>query len=182
MVRREYLEETGGYDEHLVAGEDPDLSYRIRSLGGEILRLPDLLGIHDINMHRFKQYYKRSSRSGHAYAELAMRYRKNKEKLWMKDLIRISLSFLIPVGLFALAVVPLPYFYLCAPLGLLFMFRAFRSFFAYKKKHELTAGQTWAYCMHLSVGKFFQFAGAIRYFYGVVSGNKLTNKAPAGAK
>jgi GT2 family glycosyltransferase len=36
LIRREALEDANGYDEYLIAGEDPDLSYRIREKGWEI--------------------------------------------------------------------------------------------------------------------------------------------------
>ena len=75
--------------EDLIAGEDPELSYRIRQSGWQILRIDAQMTTHDINMSTFRQYLKRAYRSGHAYAEIALRFLRNEEKLWLKELTRI---------------------------------------------------------------------------------------------
>jgi len=41
VVRRTQFEEVGGFDESLNAGEDFELSHRLRELGGRILRVPE---------------------------------------------------------------------------------------------------------------------------------------------
>ena len=40
---------------------------------------------HDMNMHRFSQYWRRSVRSGYAFAQLADRYRNTSDPLWLRD-------------------------------------------------------------------------------------------------
>ena len=99
LVRRSVLETTGGFDEDLVAGEDPELSYRIRRSGWQILRIDAPMSIHDINMTTFRQYLKRAYRSGYAYAEITLRFIRNPEKLWLKESIRILVKALLPIGL-----------------------------------------------------------------------------------
>jgi cellulose synthase/poly-beta-1,6-N-acetylglucosamine synthase-like glycosyltransferase len=70
MIRASALLEVGGYDEGLVAGEDPDLSFRIRRAGHRIVRLDEEMTVHDADMHRFSEFWRRQVRGGHAYAEL----------------------------------------------------------------------------------------------------------------
>jgi len=36
LIRREALERTGGFDELLIAGEDPELSYRVRGISANL--------------------------------------------------------------------------------------------------------------------------------------------------
>ncbi len=75
LFRREVLERTNGFDETLIAGEEPDLCYRIRrGLGMIILALDAPMTRHDMNMTRFAQYWRRCTRTGHAYAEVGARY------------------------------------------------------------------------------------------------------------
>lgn len=75
LFRRSVLERAGGFDEALIAGEEWDLCHRIRTGEGMIvLRLDDPMTRHDINMTRFRQYWRRSTRTGHCHAELASRY------------------------------------------------------------------------------------------------------------
>ncbi len=50
LVKREALVGTGGYDEELVGGEDPELSLRFRAAGYGILQLDALMTRHDLAM------------------------------------------------------------------------------------------------------------------------------------
>lgn len=75
LFRRDDLLAVGGYDASLIAGEERDLCCRLiekRNIG--ILRLDDPMTLHDINMTRFGQYWKRCFRSGYAYAQVAARH------------------------------------------------------------------------------------------------------------
>ncbi len=85
LMRRSALEQTGGYDPMLPAGEEPDLCRRMRGLGMKILHIDEPMTGHDMNMHRFSQYWRRSVRTGYAYAQLADRYRNTDDPLWVRD-------------------------------------------------------------------------------------------------
>ena len=75
LFKREALEWARGFDESLMAGEEPDLCYRIRSGRGlMVLSLNEPMARHDLNMKRFAQYWKRCMRTGHAYAEVGGRH------------------------------------------------------------------------------------------------------------
>ncbi len=70
LLRAGVFEESGGYDESLIAGEDPDLSFRISQAGHRIVRLDEEMTLHDADMHHFREFWRRQVRGGHAYAEL----------------------------------------------------------------------------------------------------------------
>lgn len=75
LFRREALEEAGGFDESLIAGEERDVCYRIRSQQGlKIFCLEEPMVRHDVNMTRFGQYWRRCMRTGLAYAAVGGRY------------------------------------------------------------------------------------------------------------
>jgi GT2 family glycosyltransferase len=59
----------GGYNPSLIAGEEPELCVRLRQAGWRIWRLDQEMTWHDANMTRFSQWWKRSKRAGHAFAE-----------------------------------------------------------------------------------------------------------------
>jgi glycosyltransferase involved in cell wall biosynthesis len=82
LMRREFLERTNGFDADLIAGEEPDLCRRIRSLGGKILHLAIPMTKHDLGLVRVNQYWRRAVRTGHAYAEVAGRYCDTSDPLW----------------------------------------------------------------------------------------------------
>jgi glycosyltransferase involved in cell wall biosynthesis len=68
MVRAAALQAVGGYRDDMIAGEDPELAFRLRSSGWRIWRLADEMTLHDAAMTRFSQWWKRSMRAGYAYA------------------------------------------------------------------------------------------------------------------
>ena len=69
MVRAASHETVGGYNPVLIAGEDPDYCLRLSKIG-RCVRLPRDMTLHDANMTRFSQWWRRAVRAGHAYAHL----------------------------------------------------------------------------------------------------------------
>lgn len=75
IFRRDVLRKMNGFDATLIAGEEPDLCYRIRSqLQMTILSVAAPMTRHDMGMRYFHQYWRRCTRTGHAYAEVGGRH------------------------------------------------------------------------------------------------------------
>jgi cellulose synthase/poly-beta-1,6-N-acetylglucosamine synthase-like glycosyltransferase len=85
LFRRSVLERTGGFDEKLIAGEEPELCWRIAALGFVILHVDHPMTGHDLASTRWRQYWKRATRAGHAYAEVADRFRATSQPLWSEE-------------------------------------------------------------------------------------------------
>jgi glycosyltransferase involved in cell wall biosynthesis len=85
LMRRMVLVETGGFDERLIAGEEPELCRRIRSRGYVILHIDHPMTGHDLQITRWSQYWKRATRAGHAYAEVSERFRNSADPFWTSD-------------------------------------------------------------------------------------------------
>lgn len=85
LVRRSVLVAVGGFDATLIAGEEPEMCRRIRARGGRILHLDLPMTGHDLAITRFSAYWRRAFRAGHAYAEVADRFRNTDDPLWLRD-------------------------------------------------------------------------------------------------
>jgi cellulose synthase/poly-beta-1,6-N-acetylglucosamine synthase-like glycosyltransferase len=85
LIRREVLERVDGFDERLIAGEEPEMCQRIRTLGFTILHVDRPMTGHDLAMTRFSQYWRRAVRSGYAYAEVSARFRSTDLPLWKTE-------------------------------------------------------------------------------------------------
>jgi cellulose synthase/poly-beta-1,6-N-acetylglucosamine synthase-like glycosyltransferase len=85
LIRREVLERVGGFDERLIAGEEPEMCRRIRALGYTILHVDRAMTGHDLAMTRFSQYWRRAVRTGYAYAEVSARFRNSDLPLWNRE-------------------------------------------------------------------------------------------------
>jgi GT2 family glycosyltransferase len=69
MARAEAFESVNGFDERKVAGEEPELCARLRSQGWLILRIDAEMTRHDADLRRFRQWWRRTLRAGHAAAD-----------------------------------------------------------------------------------------------------------------
>ena len=85
LMRREALVQTGGFDESLIAGEEPELCRRMRALDFTVLHIDQPMTGHDLQITRWKQYWRRATRAGHAYAEVSARFRKSGDPFWSAD-------------------------------------------------------------------------------------------------
>lgn len=74
LMRYAAVQAVGGYDASLIAGEEPDLCLRLRAKGGEVWRIDAEMTLHDAAMTRFSQWWRRTVRAGHAFAEGSARY------------------------------------------------------------------------------------------------------------
>ncbi|MCP3926359.1 MAG: glycosyltransferase [Desulfobacterales bacterium] len=175
LLKREVLEETGGFDDDLVAGEDPELSYRIRMNGWKILRIDEDMTLHDINMKTIGSYFKRSYRSGYAYAEIGTRFMFREDKMWLKELLRISLRSLIPLLLITLGIAA-GNILSGALAASLVLFRPFLGIKTFNGK-SLKNSYRNLYMFHSSMVIFPQFTGILRYLFGVITGKPLRNNA-----
>lgn len=83
LVRVRAFEEVGGYDPSVIAGEEPEMCIRLRRRGWEIERIDAEMTLHDAQMTRFGQWWKRSVRAGHAYAQGAAMHGREPGRHWV---------------------------------------------------------------------------------------------------
>ena len=79
LVRREVFEQFNGFDETVIAGEEPELCARLRAAGWEIYRYDALMTFHDAKITRFKQWWLRTIRSGFSHTAAMYRNRSTVE-------------------------------------------------------------------------------------------------------
>ena len=84
-MRVRALQEVGGFNPRLIAGEEPDLCVRLRGRGWRIWRLDHEMTLHDADMTRFGQWWKRTRRAGHAFAEGAAMHGAGPSGHWRRE-------------------------------------------------------------------------------------------------
>lgn len=80
LMRRAALADVGGYPDDMIAGEEPEMCFRMREKGWKILRIETEMTWHDAAMTRFGQWWRRNIRAGHAFAESAARHGDSPER------------------------------------------------------------------------------------------------------
>jgi glycosyltransferase involved in cell wall biosynthesis len=106
MFRTPALLQAGGYRDGLIAGEEPELCLRLRQLGWRIHRLDQDMTWHDAAILRFSQWWRRSERAGHAFAEGAWLHGDTPEKHWVWETRRaLAWGLVLPLGILIAALI-----------------------------------------------------------------------------
>lgn len=160
MMRVSAFERVQGYNPNLIAGEEPELCVRLRRQGWKILRMDADMTLHDAAMTRFSQWWKRSLRGGHAYAEGAWLHGNSPERHWVKESKSIWFWGLI-IPLVALLGIPFTQGWsLLLLLGYPLM--AYK-IYSYVKQRNYSQQDTIIYTISCLLCKFPQVQGQIQF-------------------
>ncbi|HEX7897793.1 MAG TPA: glycosyltransferase family A protein [Planctomycetota bacterium] len=89
LLRAAAFRGAGGFDTGLIAGEEPELAQRLRRDGGRIVSLDVPMAVHDAAMTRFGQWWRRSVRSGYAYAHVCASGRGWRGRFGLRQSLRV---------------------------------------------------------------------------------------------
>lgn len=162
LMRVAPLRAVGGYCDDLIAGEEPDLCLRLRHAGWQIWRLDAEMTAHDAQIMRLGQWWQRSKRAGHAFAEGAALHGAQPERHWVAE-TRRALLWGVGIPLF-IALLTL----LVGPVGLL----AALVYPLQVLRLAQRGGLPWAFFSVL--GKFAEARGALGYYWRRLSGGPRT--------
>jgi len=180
LIRREVLERTGGYDEELVGGEDPELSQRVRQLGYKIIQLDVPMTWHDIAMNRPSQYWRRAYRTGYGFAAVTHRHLRSAQGFWAREVRRVLIRGGGSLGLALLGLVGswwTPWWLLTwAPASGLLCYPRLRSVPRLAAEKQIPLSQAKLYAWHCSLVVIPEFFGVGRYAWGVLTGRPLRNR------
>ncbi|KPQ06990.1 MAG: putative glycosyltransferase [Rhodobacteraceae bacterium HLUCCA12] len=151
MIRHAPLAAIGGFREDLIAGEEPELCLRLRGQGWTIWRLDAEMTLHDAAIHRFSQWWRRTARAGHAFAEAASRFDSPQQPFHRREYRRIlAWGVLLPLISVMLALVVHP-----SALLLLLAYPV--------QVARLTPRLGFAGAFFNTLGKFAEASGVLRY-------------------
>lgn len=158
LMRLVALDQVGGYNPRVIAGEEPEMCVRLRQQGWEVWRLDAEMTLHDAAMTRFGQFWKRARRAGHAYAEGAAMHGAPPERHAVDRLKRALIwGAALPAAILVLAVLVSP---LALLLALIYPVQIARLV------PRLGGGQTGLErASLLTAAKFAEAAGALEYYW-----------------
>ena len=96
LARRVALSQAGGFDDALIAGEEPEMCLRLRQAGWRIARIDAEMTLHDADMQHLSQWWRRNRRAGHAFAEVSWLHRMNDERIWQHETRRAVVWAAVP--------------------------------------------------------------------------------------
>ncbi len=168
LMRRTAFIESGGFRDGLIAGEEPELCLRLRERHWRIWRLDHEMTLHDARITQFRQWWRRSVRAGHAFAEGAWIHAASDEKYWLKETLRATVWGMgIPIIGLTLGFAD-PRFFL---VFLLYPIQLIRLMI---RERNMSIKQRFWHAYFLLLGKFAETVGVFKYLFGKLSGK--TNK------
>ncbi|MGB3642229.1 MAG: glycosyltransferase family A protein [Rivularia sp. (in: cyanobacteria)] len=161
MMRVSALKEVKGFNPTLIAGEEPELCVRLRQAGGKIMRVDAEMTLHDAQIMHFQQWWKRSIRNGHAYAEGAFMHGRSPEKHWVKESRRIWVwGLLLPLLAIASA-------WVTKGISIVLLFLVYSLLFSrvykYAKTKEIPSSDALLYGLFCVLDKFPGLIGQIQF-------------------
>lgn len=164
LMRLDALMQVGGFDDNLIAGEEPDLCLRLRRAGWSVWRLDAEMTLHDADIRRFGQWWQRSRRAGHAFAEGAMLHGNGPERHWVRETRRALLwGVALPLAIVALALI-WPWAWL---LALVYPAQVLRL-----ARRDGGRRGSWEWALFTVLGKFPEAQGALEYRLNRLRGGK----------
>jgi len=157
LARIDALRSVGGFREGLIAGEEPELCVRLRQRGWKIWRLDADMTLHDAAMNRFRQWWRRMVRGGHAYGEVSLLHFGTAEAIWEREAARaLAWGLVLPAAIVVLAFVS-PWF-----LAGLLAYPA--QVFRLAVREGWQSRESWTYAWFMTLAKFAESYGILRYY------------------
>jgi GT2 family glycosyltransferase len=162
MMRVAVVQQVGGFNPTLIAGEEPELCVRIRQQGWKIWRIDAEMTLHDAQMMHFSQWWKRFLRAGHAYAEGAYLHGRSPERHWVKESRSIWLwGLLMPLGAIGLSGFTHGWSLLILAAYPLTTYRVYQ----YGSQRGLKPKDAGLYALSCVIGKFPNVLGQIKFYW-----------------
>jgi hypothetical protein len=170
MMRAEAVIAVGGYNPGVIAGEDSEMSVRLRRAGWTLHRIDAEMTLHDMGMTRFGQWWRRMARAGHAFAEGSAMHGLSPDRFFVREAGRAvawgmvapaaALSLAWPTRGLSLAVL--------AAAAVASMVKTYRG----HRRRGRPAGDSAAVALFTVPGRYAEAQGVLRYWLGRLSGRR----------
>ena len=181
LFRVEALAQVSGYDPSLIAGEEPELCFRLRERGWRVLRLGAPMTIHDADIHEFRQFWLRCKRNGHALAEALAMHGEPRHRRAVRSALTWG-AFGLPATLVSLVLAvgacyePEVDFLWLGPIWLLFApyayVRLFGRIVGHRMRHGDQPEHARLYARFTIIGKLAESAGILLYAWNRRKGRR----------
>jgi len=167
MLRAQAVRATGGFRPAMIAGEDPEYAARMRAAGWQIMRLPEPMATHEASLLRFGQWWRRSMRAGHAFAELTSLH----PDAALHDFARSRCRILFWAGIVPIAALTglllsallLDHRWLAFPAAMLLLVSAQIARITLRERHQYGMARALVLALFLAIGKYPEMIGLIRF-------------------
>lgn len=160
LYRVETLTAVNGFNHSVIAAEDDEICARVRMTGREVWRIADEMAVHYAGIGSFVQWWKRSKRTGHAFAELVDLHGSGPMAHWRGPLVSMVSWALLPLPILLLALVSSPWF-----AGALLIYPLHAAAIGGRRVRQgAPFCDSMAYGLFCVLGRFPALTGVLRYY------------------
>ncbi|MEM7065371.1 MAG: glycosyltransferase [Cyanobacteria bacterium P01_B01_bin.77] len=166
LIRMAAISEVDGYNPSMICGEEPEMCIRLRHRGWKIQRIAADMTKHDLSMHHFGQWWKRTTRAGWSIAEGFSMHGKTEERYMVRE-YRSGWIWggLIPILAIALAGVTKG---ISLSLLLAYPYLGYR-IYRYRLDYGDSARESRIYALFCTISKFPQLVGQTKYWLNQIT-------------
>ena len=172
MARAEAFQAVGGFRPDVIAAEDDEFCLRVRRAGWKIVMADAQMARHDAAIKHFSQWWQRTRRAGHAYAQVADLHAAGEERTFARDRRRI-LNWGLVFPLIALALAPITR---GISLAVMLCLYALQLVHIYRgcRRRGWAAGDCWLYAAFTVISRFPALEGMLAYHWRQRRGHAMT--------
>jgi GT2 family glycosyltransferase len=168
-VKVEAFKKVNGFDETIIAAEDDDFCLRTKKAGFKTFRIDADMSLHDANILTLSQWFRRSKRGGHGYANIHHIHGHPPLNYFQRQIKSVVFwGFIAPLGFLVCL------FY--APLIALLFFLAYSASIVgailRKKKEKKPLKTAIYYGILIFTGKVPEFIGMLQFYKNHLLSNK----------
>lgn len=179
MVRLEAMRRSDGFNEGMIAGEEGELCVRLEAMGYRLLQLDAPMTLHDMGMKRFRQWWRRTTRGGHAYAESAWIHGRSTRRYQVGNCLRaVAWGAGWPIGMLVGAILAItvdPWWWAAVGIGC-FVLVAQLLRTAFRRWRQFGTPWRWAiaYAVFCQIAKPAQLVGMASFLASLARGRRPT--------
>jgi len=156
LIRSSAFKDIGGFKANLIAGEEPEMCFRLRHGGWKIKKISQSMAYHDAEIYEFSQWWKRRVRCGYAFAEGASLHGNSEERYWVRDTQRILLwGIVVPITILIAST--------CSPLFLFLLLIYPIQWIRVANKNTDLSNKRYVWSFFIMLGKFPEAIGLLRF-------------------
>jgi glycosyltransferase involved in cell wall biosynthesis len=154
------IREVGGFNEQVIAGEDSELGVRLALAGRSVIKIDHPMAVHDAEMTRFGEWWKRSVRAGHALTHRFVLNGRSRLRDCRRELISAVLwGFVVPLSTLVLLVPTHGLSFLLLGGYALLAWRVYR----YYRRTGVSPSDALLVVWFMILSKFANFIGVLRF-------------------
>ncbi len=172
MARARAFKEVGGFRPDVIAAEDDEFCIRVRQEGWKILKIDAPMARHDAAITSLGQWWRRTRRAGHAYAQVAALHGGGPERYFVRDRRRILIwGLALPLAALAAAL-------FTRGISLLVMIGAYGLQLIYIARgcrmRGWAARDAWTYAFFTVISRFPALQGLLECYWRRLRGRPMT--------